>query len=133
MDSEARCPCGSGDIYGQCCRPFHQGASAPTAEALMRSRFCAFAVGDEHYLLRTWDSSTRPSDIGLDPDLRWYRLDINHTTGGGPFEDWGTVEFTAHYKPAPNTDAPRGAQRENARFRRQNGTWFYVDGTLTSV
>ncbi|ROZ62200.1 hypothetical protein EDL96_10965 [Kocuria soli] len=132
-DREARCPCGSGDVYGTCCGPLHRGKAAPTAEALMRSRFAAFAIGDEAYLLRTWDPSTRPAEIGLDPDLRWYRLDINGTTGGGPFEDWGTVDFTAHYKPAPGSDAPRGVQRENSRFRRVDGVWLYLDGTLISV
>lgn len=133
MDSETRCPCGSGDVYGSCCRPFHQGKSAPTAETLMRSRFSAFAVGDAAYLLRTWDPTTRPESVDLDPELRWYRLDINDTTGGGPFEDWGTVDFTAHYKPMLGTQAPRGIQRENSRFRRQDGAWFYLDGTLISV
>lgn len=133
LDAETRCPCGSGDVYGSCCAPFHHGKLAPTAETLMRSRFTAFAVGDEAYLLRTWDPATRPASVDLDPQLRWYRLDIHHTTGGGPFEDWGTVDFTAHYKPAPGTEAPRGTQRENSRFRRQDGQWFYLDGTLISV
>ncbi|MDO5619220.1 YchJ family protein [Kocuria sp.] len=130
LDADTRCPCGSGDTYGNCCRPFHHGKAAPTAETLMRSRFSAFAVGDEAHLLRTWDPSTRPDSVDLDPDLRWYRLDINGTTGGGPFEDWGTVDFTAHYKPVPGSQAPRGTQRENSRFRRHDGQWFYLDGTL---
>lgn len=39
MDADTRCPCGSGDTYGNCCRPFHHGKTAPTAETLMRSRF----------------------------------------------------------------------------------------------
>lgn len=133
MDTETRCPCGSGETYGSCCHLFHNGKHAPTAETLMRSRFCAFAVGDEAYLLRTWHPSTRPTEVGLDPDLLWYRLEINHTTGGGPFEDWGTVDFTAYYKPAPGTDAPRGTQKENSRFQRHNGQWFYLDGALTSI
>ena len=45
MDGLA-CPCGLGDDYESCCGRFHAGAPAPTAEALMRSRYSAFAVGD---------------------------------------------------------------------------------------
>ena len=51
MDGLA-CPCGSGDDYDACCGRLHAGAPAPTAEALMRARYSAFAVGDLGYLLR---------------------------------------------------------------------------------
>lgn len=43
---DKRCPCGTGLPYGQCCRRFHVGAQAPTAETLMRSRFTAFVTRD---------------------------------------------------------------------------------------
>ena len=52
MDGLA-CPCGLGDDYDACCGRLHAGAPAPTAEALMRARYSAFAVGDAGYLLRT--------------------------------------------------------------------------------
>lgn len=42
----------------------------------MRSRYSAFAIGDGDYLLRTWHPDTRPDALDLDPDQRWYRLDI---------------------------------------------------------
>lgn len=133
LDPDARCPCGSGDVYGGCCLPLHRGRKAPTAEALMRSRFSAFALGDEQHLLRTWHPETRPASVDLDPELRWYRLDVHGATGGGPFEDWGTVDFTAHYRPVPGADGPRGSQRENSRFRRVDGQWLYLDGAIYSV
>ena len=62
------CPCGLADDYDACCGRFHAGTPAPTAEALMRSRYSAFAVGDAGYLLRTWHPSRRPADLALDPD-----------------------------------------------------------------
>lgn len=133
LDPESRCPCGSGDVYGGCCLPLHRGKPAPTAEALMRSRFSAFALGDEAHLLRTWHPDTRPQTVGLDPDLHWQRLDIHETTGGGPFEEWGTVDFTAHYRPRPGTEGIRGAQHENSRFRRADGQWLYLDGAVHSA
>ena len=54
------CPCGSGRTYAQCCEPLHDGAPAPTAQALMRSRYTAFVVGDEDYLFRTWHRAPAP-------------------------------------------------------------------------
>ena len=119
-----RCPCLSGEIYGSCCAPLHRGeAAAPTAERLMRSRFSAFAVGDRNYLLRSWHPRTRPATLELDPDLRWYRLDVLSTTGGGPLESNGTVEFRAYYRSADG----RGDQHEVSQFVRENHHWFYVD------
>jgi SEC-C motif-containing protein len=48
------CPCTSGRPYSECCRAFHAGEhEAPTPEALMRSRFAAFARADVEYLWRT--------------------------------------------------------------------------------
>ena len=119
-----RCPCLSGETYGNCCAPLHRGESdAATAERLMRSRFSAFAVGDEAYLLRSWHASTRPGTLELDQDLRWYRLDILSTSAGGLLDVDGTVEFRAFYRSADG----RGDQHEVSRFLREGRTWFYVD------
>lgn len=114
-----RCPCLSGDNYAECCGRFHAGTfHAPTAELLMRSRYAAYAVGEPAYLLATWHPSTRPAQLELDPDRRWYRLDILGKSQGGPFDTEGTVEFEAFFK--------GGSQYENSRFVRENGRWFYV-------
>ena len=48
------CPCCSGKSYEECCKPYHTGEKhAPTAEALMRSRFSAFAIPNGEYLMET--------------------------------------------------------------------------------
>lgn len=90
----------------------------------MRSRYSAFAVGDVAYLLRTWHPSTRPEELALDSDLRWFRLDILATSRGGMLESDGTVEFRAHFK-APDG---AGSQHETSRFVRDSGAWVYLDG-----
>jgi len=118
----SRCPCLSGETYDVCCGPLHRGEPAPTAERLMRSRFSAFALGDADYLLRSWHASTRPSTLDLDPGLVWYRLDIEGTERGGPFDGDGVVAFTAFYK-----GAERGSLHEVSRFVREGRDWFYVD------
>ena len=48
-----QCPCGSGDAYNDCCRPYHNGAVAPTAEAMMRSRYSAYSKGLVAYVVAT--------------------------------------------------------------------------------
>lgn len=116
-----RCPCGTGLTYDECCGKYHRGATAPTAETLMRSRFSAFAVRDAEYLMRTWDPDTRPYDLTLvDLPVSFYRLDILDTIGGGPLDSEGIVEFEAFYKGSPS-----GSQRERSTFRRVDGKWLY--------
>jgi SEC-C motif-containing protein len=124
----AECPCGSGAAYAACCRPLHAGqARAATAEQLMRSRFSAFAVGNADYLLRSWHSSTRPPRLDLDPGLRWTRLEILGSSGGGPFHSEGTVEFTAYSRRRRGDgDGGEEAMHENSSFVRESGAWVYL-------
>ena len=125
MSDALRCPCLSGLTFDDCCGRFHSGAAhAPTAEQLMRSRYSAFARGERDYLLRTWHPSTRPKDLTLDEDTRWYRLDILATSAGTPFDTSGTVEFEA-FRKGPGGS---GSQHEVSSFVREGGQWFYVDG-----
>lgn len=126
VDDTKPCPCRRGDIFGECCGPLLAGRPAPTAEALMRSRFTAFAVGDTGYLLRTWHVDTRPAELEPDPARRWLFVEILHTSGGGPFDESGTVEFTAHYRDPDG----RGRLHEISRFLRVDGCWQYVDGEV---
>ncbi len=88
----------------------------------MRSRFSAFALGDAGYLLRSWHASTRPGTLELDDGIRWYRLDIERTERGGPFDRDGVVAFAAYFK-----GSERGVQRETSRFVREGRDWYYVD------
>jgi SEC-C motif-containing protein len=126
MTSSIRCPCGSGNLYPDCCGPRHDGeAPAPTAIALMRSRYCAFALGRAGYLLDTWHPSTRPDQLELDDRIRWTRLEILGSVQGGPFDATGVVEFRAHYRRA---DA-REQLHERSVFTRHDGRWFYVSFT----
>ena len=121
-----RCPCLSGQTYDECCGRLHRGdVPASTAQALMRARFSAFAVGDADYLRRTWHPTTLPPDLALDDDVRWYRLDVLATSGGGSVDAAGTVEFRAFYR------APGGAgsQHEISRFVRSAGEWLYLDAS----
>ncbi|MEU4806812.1 YchJ family metal-binding protein [Actinosynnema sp. NPDC023587] len=117
------CPCGLGEPYGTCCGAFHSGSrTAPTAEALMRSRYSAFAVADGAYLLATWHPTSRPGELELDPDQEWLRLEVLGRTGGGLLHTTGTVEFRAVYR----WRGKRDELHETSRFTRDDGRWLYV-------
>jgi SEC-C motif-containing protein len=121
--STTDCPCGLDKAYDECCGAMHSGvATATTAELLMRSRFSAFAVGDEAYLLRTWHPTTRPREVDFDRKQKWTRLEILGKSGGGAFHTEGTVEFRAHF----TYRGQRDSLHENSRFVRDEGQWSYL-------
>lgn len=120
------CPCGSAHTYNQCCRPYHDGKIAPTAETLMRSRYSAYVLCNGAYLHRSWHSSTRPNKKSLLqlPQTDWLGLEIVRTERGGKQDSDGTVEFIARYREGEQT----GTLHETSRFVKEGGKWFYVDG-----
>ena len=120
------CPCGSGAEYETCCRPLHEGAPAASAEALMRSRFSAFALGLASYLAASWHPSTRPASVELDHEVTWRRLQIVDVVAGGAEDSAGVVEFRASFRGADGG----GLLHERSRFRREGGRWFYLDGDV---
>lgn len=118
------CPCGSGRAYEACCGRFHAGRPAPTAVALMRSRYSAFALGLPDYLLATWHPATRPADLDLDQATTWTGLEILGTEAGKAWDQAGTVTFVASFS-SPDGD---GTMRERSGFTLEGGRWYYVDG-----
>lgn len=129
------CPCGgAGDPvdppgYDECCGRLHRGeVQAPTALALMRSRYSAFVVGDADYVWRTWHPRTRPEAVLLDPDRQWLGLEVTDVVDGGPEDQHGVVEFTARYRRArERSRGPVSGQHERSAFARRAGRWFYLD------
>ncbi|HXU92125.1 MAG TPA: YchJ family metal-binding protein [Gallionella sp.] len=120
------CPCGSPD-YVACCGRYHGGTPAPDAAALMRSRYSAYVLKLEPYLLATWHASTRPSALELDTDnAKWLGLEVkNHSQQDA---EHATVEFVARYKIGGRAHR----LHEISRFVREDGRWYYVDGTFPS-
>lgn len=117
------CPCCSGRDYADCCAPFHEGAVAPTPEALMRSRYSAFSLRLSEYLLNTWAEEKRPRTLSLDNDsTEWLNLKVIKSSEEG---DKGIVNFIAKGKVGSKTFR----MHEISRFVRRDGRWFYLDGT----
>jgi SEC-C motif-containing protein len=115
------CLCGSAKIYADCCKPLHQGQSAVSAEALMRSRFSGFALKLTDYLLASWHLSTRPDQFELEPSTQWKRLEIlnaeNDTLNGH-------VHFKAYYQERQQWHL----LEETSKFVFEKGHWFYLSG-----
>lgn len=118
------CPCGLPKTYATCCGVFHADTPAPTAEALMRSRYSAYVLDLEPYLLATWHTSKRPPslDPGDDGKVRWLGLEIKRQESTGA--DSAIVEFVARYRVAGRAHR----LHETSRFLREDGRWYYLDG-----
>jgi SEC-C motif-containing protein len=133
------CPCraleAGATSYVDCCGRWHEalarGEHAPTPEALMRSRYSAYALAQGsgrappallEYLMQTWHPSTAPGDLELGP-LKWTGLEILHAQAQG---DAGVVEFVAHHK----VNGRAEKLHEVSRFVREAGAWLYVDGVI---
>jgi len=124
------CPCCSGLEYESCCGPYLAGkAAAPTAEALMRSRYTAFARAEIDYIRRTRHprSDTEWDEEGTarwSRESNWMGLEIKKTEKGSADDDTGTVEFVARYE----IDGEVEDHHELASFIREDGVWYFVDG-----
>jgi SEC-C motif-containing protein len=88
----------------------------------MRSRYCAFVLCNEPYLLVTWHPNTRPRSIAFDKNQKWLGLDVVEATATGTA--CAEVEFIARSR-ISNAAAVR--QHERSRFILEGGRWFYVD------
>jgi len=129
--STALCPCSSGKLLEQCCGHYHRGACAPSAEALMRSRYSAYVLGLIDYLVAT----TLPTQqAGLDRQAMaawslsssWLGLEVEgaEVFGGQPEHAW--VTFTARW----HDDSGEHSHRERSAFVANQGSWYFIDPTV---
>ncbi len=120
------CPCGTGRAPAACCGRYHAGEPAPDAEALMRSRYSAYVLGDSGYLRVTWHPDTCPDELGLDapgaPRTAWLGLAVKEYRVTGP--DTAEVMFVARYRVGGGSAV---RMQERSRFARRDGRWYYLD------
>ena len=124
------CPCGSGKTFAECCRPFIGGQATPTAEALMRSRYCAYQQNNVAYLLATTHpgQQTRIQQQGLyqqPAGTDWLRLEIIATEAGTANDQHGVVEFRALFKDSESSSAEK-VHHERSSFSKIAGRWYFV-------
>lgn len=128
------CPCGSTQVYQQCCEPLLNGEKATTAEQLMRSRYVAYTQGNIDYIEQTHDVKMRHElDLNVAKQWaegsEWIGLDIVSTDAGQADDDKGLVEFKAHYR----VKGERQQHHELSEFIKKDGEWFYHDGKTPSL
>ncbi len=116
-----KCPCCSEKEYSECCKNYHDGTPPPTALALMRSRYSAYALGKASYIIQT----THPKSPYLELDKKKWKkaiLQFCKTTRFlsleilGYGEDW--VHFIAYLS--------SGQLNEKSQFEKINDKWFYL-------
>ncbi len=131
LSANAPCRCHSGRKAKGCCLPVLAGAAAETPEALMRSRYTAYAAGDIAYVMHTTDA-TGPRGRAdtqawaaevrqFSESVRFEGLEVRAASASG---DTGEVTFFATLSQA-GADVSFG---ERSRFVRREGRWLYVDG-----
>ena len=132
LQGDLPCPCARAGTSGKllrfsaCCGQYLEGdAASPAADAqsLMRSRYSAFVLQREAYLLGTWHTSTRPAHVGFDTTGKWLGLEVCKALVSSPTD--AQVEFIARFKPQ---GASAWRLHERSRFVLQDGRWWYVDG-----
>ena len=118
------CYCGSQKDFENCCEPYiNEAQKAPTALALMKSRYSAYATHQADYLLATTHSSERKYHskteiLNWAISNQWQKLEIINATEN-------TVEFKAYFL---DSKLQNQIHHELSTFKLENGSWFYVDG-----
>jgi len=126
-----QCPCGSELTYNDCCQPAHTGlAPSTTAEALMRSRYCAYVKKCIPYLGESLHPEHR-DDWSEEETQRWAEnsdwlsLEVISTEAGQADDNEGIVEFIATFKENNTTNK----HHEISHFSKVEDKWYYVDGS----
>ena len=127
--SNAPCPCHSGEKYKKCCQPYHKGVFPKTALLLMRSRYCAYALGLIEYIMATTHPNNPDTAIALSDwqnsiaefskTTQFIGLNILEFIDG---DEESYVAFEARFN--------HGTMKEKSHFLKERGKWLYESGSL---
>ena len=123
------CPCDKGGSYDACCGSYHAGGKAPTAVALMRSRYVAFVRNNLDYIKKTMHGQAlaeyeQGARIGWSSKDHWQKLEIVCTESGEANDHTGSVTFKASY----SRDGQTHIMHEISQFEKIDDRWFYCSG-----
>lgn len=125
------CLCCSNRTYQKCCGLFiNEGILPPTPEALMRSRYTAYASGKIEYIKDTMRGN---ASVGFDPEdalqwaqsVEWLGLEVVQTQFPDNTDERGFVEFVAKY----SWNNKEHKLHELSEFKKIAGQWYYVAGS----
>ena len=121
---DQKCYCGSEKLFSACCEPFIlRKQSAPTAEALMRSRYSAYATHQADYLVETTAAATRKfhkkdAILHWAKSNQWVKLEILDASES-------IVAFKAYYL---DNQLQIQVHYERSNFIKSGEKWYYLDG-----
>ncbi len=121
------CPCGSKIKYKKCCAIYHKGALPKTALLLMKSRYCAYAIGESNYIIKT----THPNNPDYSEYKQVWKASIDDFSNATEFLGLEIVEFIDGEHEAFVTFRAKlssGDLVEKSRFLNVDGHWLYVSG-----
>ncbi|MFA0810096.1 YchJ family protein [Microbulbifer epialgicus] len=114
------CPCGSGKKFKACCELYLSDQAYPNAaEPLMRSRYCAYSMGNLAYLRKTWHPDTCPNLNEEDLETQWTRLEVIKSKPG---LKQSVVEFKAWY----TENDQEHVIHEISLFKLYKKRWVYI-------
>ncbi len=125
----SHCPCGSEKPFAECCGPLINGTPAPTAEALMRSRFTAYTLQNIRYLVTT----THPGQQNAIKQQKlydqsgntlWQKLEVIYTEAGTASDQVGVVEFKAWFK--ESLSSLEKVHHERSSFMKIEDRWYFI-------
>lgn len=122
-----KCPCCSEIEYEKCCQTYHEGTNPPTALALMRSRYSAYALQKTGYILQT----THPDSPYFEKDQKkWERaiLVFCKTTEFQKLEILEVHEDSVHFAAHLKQQGQQLILDEKSHFQKLEGKWLYVQG-----
>ncbi len=124
------CICGKDKPHDQCCGKYLSGKQlAKTPEQLMRSRYCAYALGGYgEYLKSTWHPSVSQNlteESLSEKHCDWIKLEVLNKSQQG---DKGYVEFKAYFKNSSEDETK--VLHEKSVFQRIAGHWLYLGGEV---
>lgn len=126
------CPCGSTKKYKKCCKTFHDNITIPkTALELMKSRYCAYSVSNDNYII----STTHKNNSDFSTDLNSWKKDILIFCLNTKFEKLEIIDFIegefesfVTFKAYLFQNDKDISFIERSRFLKENNRWFYIDG-----
>jgi len=132
---EKKCPCNSGKLYTQCCKKFHCGINNASALDLMRSRYSAYALGLNNYII----SSTHPDNPFFIEDILEWKKELDEFSHNTNFinlkildhkykdgENFAQVTFRATLE----QNQKEISFTECSQFKKEANRWFYLDGVI---
>lgn len=133
ISANSSCPCCSNKKYKKCCKVYHEGILPKTAKELMQSRFSAYSLGKADYIIKT----THKDNNDFTSDIDTWKNDILNFCHNTEFRRLDVLEFIdgemesfVTFKATLFQNDQDVSFVEKSRFLKEDGRWFYVDGTF---